>query len=387
MIRAVSRVHLAFWCAVVWMVIAGGPARAARLADWTAEYNDGAGLSLESPDGDFRFRQLGYLQVRGDVFHSDFERSEGQTRITLRRARLDWIVDVDGKYQLFIEIDGADFNGPNSSDLDLVVARISGPTYWDGRWTLGKFITPFSAENTRSSRSLDMVERYLALNSLFLLPALDVQFGGMVEQPIGSNWTLLAGVFNGNGRASDNLSDDNRHKEVQVKLRHGASDHLSWSLAFDRSNEEPQTLSLEGYTFTDYSSVGVDGTRRIYGGSFDYTAENFSLRGEGLYADFTDADTRLTGGYLQPAYYLNGNRDEGLQALLRLDYATIDGPAGDAIAAATGGLNWYVNPNLRLKGNLVLEYYDDPGNNVTPTSGVQGDGLKPYWLTELQMKF
>lgn len=369
----------------LFLFVSGSSINAAKLAEWTAEYNPGAGLSLESPEGNFRFRQLGYVQVRADVRHNDFERP-AQSEFSIRRARLDWIIDINKKYQLLLETDGADFNGPDQSDFDLVVAKISGPTYWGGRWYAGKFITPFSTENNRSSRSLDMIERYTALNSLFLLPALDIQFGGMIQQPLAEDWTLYGGVFNGNGRAADNLSDTNDHKEFQLKLRHEPSEEFQWSLSYDRSHEENQVLFLRGYTFTGFSSVTVEGTRHIYGGSFDYTRHPFSVRGEGLHANFSDAEADLKGGYLQPGYFLEGDRKDGLQALLRLDYATVDGPGldpsqGDVIGTVTGGLNWYVNPNVRLKGNVVAEYYDDPG------SGVQGDGWKPYLLTELQFKF
>ena len=218
------------------LILLSQPIQAAKLADWKAEYNPGAGLSLASPDGDFRFRQLGYLQVRGDLRHPDFQRPS-QGEFSIRRARLDWIIDIEEKYQLFLETDGADFNGPNQSDFDLVVARISGPSFGGGRWYAGKFITPFSTENNRSSRSLDMIERYTALNSLFLLPALDVQFGGMLEQPLSDDWTVYAGLFNGNGRAADNLSDDNDQKEFQLKLRQDVTDSFRWSLSYDRSDE------------------------------------------------------------------------------------------------------------------------------------------------------
>ncbi len=45
---------------------------------------------------------------------------------------------------------------------------------------LGKFTTPFSFENFRSSRAIDTIERYIALNAMFSVPALDVQTGGML---------------------------------------------------------------------------------------------------------------------------------------------------------------------------------------------------------------
>lgn len=236
-----------------------------------------------------------------------------------------------------------------------------------------------------------MIERYMALNSLFLLPALDVQFGAIQEQPLGEEWTLYAGLFNENGRAADNLSDNNGDKEVQLKVRHDYSENFTWSLSLDCSNEESPLLNLEGYSFTNYDSVPVEGTRRFNGGSFDYTSGPVSLRGEGLYADFADAGAHLVGGYLQPAYFQYGDRTGGLQYLLRADVASIGHDertlSGGTIRALTVGVNWYVNGNLRLKLNAVGEDYDGPGNNTTPTTGVQGEGLKPYLLTELQLKF
>jgi phosphate-selective porin len=372
------------------MVLLPMQVHAAKLSEWTLDYNEGGGgLELKSPSGDFRFRQLGYLQFRADVLHSDFQGPEQQGDFGIRRARLDWIFDIKKKYQLLLEVDAADGGGPNQSDFDFVVGRISGPSFWGGTWYAGKFITPFSTENNRSSRSLDMIERYLALNSLFLLPALDVQFGGMIKQPLSKDWTFYTGVFNGNGRAADNLADNNGSKEFQLKLRNDLTENFTWSIAFDRSHEQSQTLSLEGYSFTNYSSVSVQGTRRIYGGSFDYTSGSFSLRGEGLYASFPDANATLQGGYIQPAYFQYGNRNGGLQYLLRLDLATIeddDNPIpGDTIRAATLGMNWYINGNLRLKVNAVGEDYSGPGNTGSP--GVQGEGFKPYLLSELQFKF
>jgi len=376
--------------ACLWMLLAA-PVSAAPLAEWDLSYNEGGGgIELASPDGDFRFRQLGYIQVRGDVHHSDFK-SASQAEVGLRRARLDWIVDVQQAYQLLVEIDGADFNAANQSDFDLVVAKISGPLFEEGRWTVGKFITPFSTENNVSSRSLDMIERHLALNSLFLLPALDVQFGLEGRYPLSEDWSATLGVFNGNGRAADNLSDDNDHKEVQLRLDHRCSKHLSWSISGDVTSEEPQMLQLRGYTFVPYSSVSVEGTRYLYGASFRYEANGFALEGEGLYADFDDAGAKLAGGYLQPSVFSHGDRTGGLEYLLRLDAASIDKDgvalAGDTIRAITVGANWYVNGNVRFKVNLIGEDYDGPGNSVTPASGVQGEGFKPYLLSELQFKF
>jgi hypothetical protein len=260
-------------------------------------------------------------------------------------------------------------------------------------FTGGKYVSPFSTENLISSRSLDTVERYIALNSMFLLPALDVQFGAMLHGKVLSDDRLeyFLGVFNGNGRANDNLSDDNGEKEVQLKLNYQASEALKLGLGFDTTREEAQSLELRGLSFTPWVAVPIEGRRNGVTADFAWKRGRWSLRGEGLYFDYSDADAELGGGFVQAGYFVRGDATSGLQPLLRLETASIGSDRveldGDRIDAVTAGLNYFLGGNLRLQVDLVAERYNGLSNLPADASRVAGDGWKPYLLTELQIKF
>jgi phosphate-selective porin len=252
----------------------------------------------------------------------------------------------------------------------------------------GKFIVPFSTENLRSSRGYDVVERYLALNSMFLLPGLDTQYGLMVwgefeETPL-SYW---AGVFNGNGSANTNVKENNVAKEITGKLQYSFTPQFKVSAAFDYSNENTQTLKLSDYTFTDYHAVSVRGDRLGYNADLYYEHGPWSFRTEGLIFDFPDSGYQLFGGFLQPAYFFYGNYQKGLQALIRLDIAGLKNSADNSVkrlSAYTLGFQWFFSPNLRLQADYHITSVNTPGSlSVYTNSGELLHSL----LASLQLKF
>gem|GEM_PF-659470 len=361
---------------------------------WKVGYHEGGGgFYAESPDGDYAMRSLGYVQATAGVYHDDFERTDAPGDFGLRRARLDWIVDYKKKHRLFVEFDGGPGSTPGTSDFALVVAELDYSLEGDDLVvSAGKFVSPFSTENRLSSRSLDTVERYIALNSMFLLPALDVQYGAMVSGKVAANrLEYYLGVFNGNGRANDNLSDDNGDKEIQAKLNYFPRDGARFGLGFDWSNEERQSLQLRGLSFTPWVAVPIEGTRRGVTADFGWSLGRLHLRGEGLAYDFADAGASLGGGFVQGAWALRGDRSNGEEILLRLETAAIGSDRvtldGDRIDAATLGLNLFRLGVIRWQIDLVAEHYNGLSNLPANQSRVEGDGWKPYLLTELQLKF
>lgn len=380
--------------------VAAPPVSAPATVDgWEVGYRaNGGGFFLRSPDGAFQFRQLGYVQFVGSVFHDDFERADAPGDFSVRRARVDWIADFHDRYQLLLEIDGGPGSIPGGSDFGLVVAQLSADLDREGtlQFVGGKLITPFSTENRISSRSIDTVERYVALNSMFLLPALDVQYGAMLRGlALDGRLEVMGGVFNGNGRANDNLSDDNGDKEVQLKFNYRTAETpgaLKLGLGLDYSNEEEQSLQLRGLSFTPWVAVPVVGTRRGVSADFAWSRGPLSFRGEGLYFDFDDAGAELAGGFVQGARFLRGDEMDGLQALVRLETAALDsplldGPLGDRLDAVTLSLNWFWGGNVRLQVDAVGERYNGFSTLPAGASRVEGDGWKPYLLSELQIKF
>jgi len=255
----------------------------------------------------------------------------------------------------------------------------------------GKFITPFSSENFRSSRGLNTIERYMALNTMFLLPALDSQFGVVLfgKSEGDKRFGYYLGVFNGNGQANANPSDNNNKKEIQAKLLYQENENIELTLGLDYSNEESQVLSLVDLGFSRYVSVNIRGERLGFTGSGFFKSGRWSLHAEGIGFRFDKPDpgtAGLYGGYVQPAYFLLGDGNRGLQFLLRGEVSYLDadtGSNGDTLWAVTPGINWFLNPNVRLQVNGTFHYFDGPSS----LRGFDGSKWVPMMQAELQFKY
>lgn len=350
----------------------------------------GGGLYVAGPG--YLVRLLGYVQANFTAFDSALDRPDRGGDFFVRRARVDFLMTLQERYTLFIEFDGAPTAGTTTdSDFALVEAYVDAAVAGEALHVrAGKYIVPVSAENLRSSRSLETVERYLALNSLFVLPGLDTQFGVMVHGRLGpkGRFGYAVGVFNGNGLANANLSDDNGAKEWVARLTYDQPS-LSVGAAVDYAREEAQTLSLVDLGFNRYVSVAVAGER--LGFEADAFAERgrYSLRAEGLAFRFDapeGGDVGFTGGYVQPAVFVRGDAAGGLQLLVRFDVSHLDAgtsPDGSTMWAFLGGGNWYVGPNLRVQVNAVAHRFDGP----SALRGFDEARWTPMLQTEVQLKF
>lgn len=358
-------------------------ARLERLENRVGITPGGGGAYLR--DDDIELRMLGYVQGQANVFDGALDRDSAQD-FSVRRARLDFLVDLYDDYQLLVELDGA----PDRTAL--VIAQLDMALAGDAlKLRAGKFTSQFSTENARSSRSIDTVERYLALNSLFLVPALDTQYGVMAHGEAGAdrrfNWSL--GLYNGNGSANANVRDNNDAKEVQAKIGYQWTDSFSTRLALDYADEEAQTLSLVDAGFNDFASVDIDGTREGIGGDLHWTGGDWSLRAEAMGFRFdavAEEEVALYGGFIQPAWFISGNDQQGTQLLVRLETSQLDARTNtetDALHAATLGVNWFVNPNVRLQVNGIATHVDGP----SASQGFTDSRTLPSLLTQLQFKF
>lgn len=363
---------------------------------WTAGINpQGGGVYVKSPDGQALFRLYGYAQPQFTYTDKDNGLAFEETDFRVRRARLDFAADYQERYKLFIEVDGAPTDG-----TALVEAYVQAAYVKDRHFLrFGKFITPFSTENLRSSRALDTVERYLALNAAFSLPALDVQFGPMLWGYLdsGKKVSYYLGVFNGNSSAGaavvsgqrGNARDNNGDKEIQGRLNVKWTDALTTGAAFDSDREEEQTLTLASYSGGRFIALPVQGQRRGYDLDAHWKKGRLSLDSEWLGFDFRDSATKLDGGYAQVAYWARGSEaDGGVQPLLRAEVARLSGDAlrpldGREIEAVTAGANVWFNGWTRWQINLIGEHFDGRGNG----SFKAGSGWRPTVLSQLQIKF
>lgn len=381
-------------------------------AQWQVGLNpQGGGLFVRSPDGKVYFRLYGYAQPQLTGTDAENRQAYRNVDFRVRRARIDFSIDYDDRYKLFVEFDGAPADGT------ALVEGYAQAAYAKGKHFVrfGKYITPFSAENLRSSRALETVERYVALNAMFGLPALDVQFGPMLFGTVGTGdrkLTYYAGAFNGNASAGaqavngqrGNSRDNNKAKDLQARLDLQLGPKLKVGVAGDADDEPAQVLSLPSYSGLALISRPVAGSRRGVDADFRWgPASRFALSGEGLYQWFQDTDIKLRGGYVQAGYWLSGTeKDGGVQGLLRVERAEL---AGDAVEDATGSgfdarrldaitaaANVWLNGATRVQLNGILEHSGGAGAGTTGTmTSGPADGLarewRPTFLAQFQVKF
>ena len=363
---------------------------------WTAGINpQGGGVFVKSPDGQALFRLYGYAQPTFTYTDRDNGLTFEQTDFRVRRARLDFAADYQDRYKLFVELDAAPADGTALVEGYVQAAYVKDRHYL----RFGKFITPFSTENLRSSRALDTVERYLALNAAFSLPALDVQFGPMLWGYLdpGKKVTYYVGVWNGNSSAGaavvggqrGNARDNNGAKEVQGRLNVKWTDELTTGAAFDTDREEEQTLTLASYSGGKFIGLTVHGQRRGYDLDAHWKRGRLSLDSEWLGFDFRDSAARLGGGYGQVAFWARGSEaNGGVQPLVRAEVARLSGNAlspidGREITAVTAGANVWFNGWTRWQIDLIGEHFDGRGNGAFKS----GSGWRPTVLNQLQIKF
>jgi len=370
---------------------------------WTAGVNPkGGGVFVRSPDGDACFRLYGYAQPTMTATVDDHNQAWGNLDFRIRRARIDFSADYGDRYKLFLEYDGAPSDGTS-----LVEAWTQAAYAKDRHYVrFGKFVSPFSTEDLRSSRSLLTVERYAALNALFGLPAVDVQIGPMLWGYVDSGKRLMyqLALFNGNASAGATVSngsrgnarDNNRHKELQARVNVKVCSELTVGGAFDFDREGEQTLAISSYSGARFASTSVMGDR--VAGDFDahWAKGRWNADAEWLVADFPDADATLHGGYVMAAFWADGDEGSGgVQPILRADYAeimdavqytSIEGEPTfftPTIASLTGGANLWFDGRTRLQLNAILEHVNGAGNGV-----YTGDARwRPVFLSQFQVKF
>jgi phosphate-selective porin len=363
----------------------------------------GGGFTLN--DGPYSFSLFGFAQGLGSVYDSKLQRSDGNGDFNVRAARLDFFFDYANRYQLLVEVDTAPGNGvPGGSDFGLVVASLNTKVIGNAlQIEAGKLTDPFSTENYRTSRDVDTIERFMALNSLFILPALDSQYGAVIKGELGKErkFGYFFGTFNGNADAFNNTSDSNDSKELVAKLTY-ARPGFSAGLGLDYSRESSQLLSLTDLSFANYLTVPIQGERFGIGADAFWEWGRWTLRTEGLAFRFNvdrtpplgiaglvtsnDRTAVLSGAFIQPTVYLRGNRTQGMELLLRGEFSRLEvrgNTDGDTLYALTLGMNWYLSPNLRLQTNSILHYFNGPSRLL----GFREKETVPLLLTELQIKF
>lgn len=381
---------------------------------WTTGYKDGGnGFFWASPDQAFVYKMMGYVQfnhqwtdARGAAIRAGSAKPVSND-FYLRRARLDFSGTVFKKTELFVEIEGAVGTTPGAtsttasakqSDFALVEAKITHKFGDPFQLRFGKFLTPFSNENTfRGSRALDTVERYAALNTMILLPSLDTQNGVMTfGQWAKGRYAYYAGVFNGNGRQGDNYRDNNSQKNLQGRFawkplaaKTGPMSAMSFGLGVDWDRELGQTLTLATLGGTTMNTMSVEGDRLGFSPDvFVPVGKWLEIRGEALFERFNDSRANMYGGFGQVMWNIfKTEKGFGLSPLVRAESAVMSESVGQTISRLnilTVGWNFYFNKNVRWQCNYIPSHFRYTG---TDAATISKEGHYDEVLNQIQVKF
>ncbi len=354
----------------------------------TIAYKPGNGLHISSTNNDWDFLFAGYINSIYS-FHNVNENNAVQNNLNVHRARIDLGFNYLNDYNLFFEFDAA------GQRTEMVLAQIQAKLFYANYLLAGKFINPFSPENNRTTSGLSTIERYSGLNSMFMLPALDAQYGLMYFGSA-SNLKYYFSLTNGNGEAAQNISENNNSKDVTARLEYKTSPNFGFGASIDYTKEETQQLNLADHTFDSFSIANVNGKRLGYLGNFEYNENPYLFRGEMFQYNFNEGLSlsnevkNFLGGYLEAGYFLSGNNNDGVQLIGRFETArygkTIDNFTGPTVLNSyLLGTNWYANTIFSFQLNLIYENANK--NSVIPLTRLTSRSDEFEILSTVQLKF
>ncbi|HEY0513744.1 MAG TPA: porin [Thermoanaerobaculia bacterium] len=351
------------------------------------------GFSLRSADGNYVLRLRGYVQLDGRFWVGDKEKPQVETFL-LRRVRPIFEGTV---YKIFDFRVIPDFGAGQTVLQDAYMEGRFSPAF---RVRAGKFKPPVGLERLQSATDLLFVERALPTN---LVPNRDlgVQIGGDLA---GGTVSYALGVFNGvpDGGSAD--ADTNNGKDVAGRLffqpfvaGSGPLKSLGFGVSASQGNQNgtPASPNLAPYKtpgqqnfFTyrsDATAAGTtlaDGTRSrlspqgyFYSGPFgllaEYVISRQEVRHDAAAARLENKSWQVAGSWViaggeashrgvvpktvfDPAAHTWGTFEIAVRySELEVDRAAFPvfaSPASSARSAKAwaGGLNWYLNRNLRL---------------------------------------
>ena len=356
----------------------------------------GGGMFIKSEDGRAIVRLMGYAQPTFIATAVSNKQAYKVPSFFVRRARADFKAEFDSLYTLFFEYDA----GPTSG-TSLVEGYAQAALVRDYlNFRMGKYIQPFSAENLRSSRGLETVERFQALNALIGLPAFDAKIGAMVFGTLdpGKQVKYFLGVNNGNGTAANtgDVRDNNSDKDFIARLEYSPGKVFRVGVAGDYDKQRAQTLTVRSYSGAIFDSIRVYGTRMALDVDLHSQLNALGLEAEWIWANFADTNASLHGGFVQAGYWVKGSEAEGgIEPVVRLEYTQVaaDNPAvptpsevdGATLMSATLGLNWWLNGWTRWQLNLIEETTSKKGNGAYAAAD---DGrFLPTVFAQFQIKF
>ena len=315
---------------------------------------------------------------------------EQEDGVEFRRARLYFSGSIYNNVEYKLQLD---FEGGDPDFKDAYLALTDLPI---GKIKMGDFKEPFSLEELTSSNYITFLER--ALPNAF---APSRNTGVMLHRVASDEKTTAAiGLFRNTNNYGEDSGDDGgynvtgRITALPIYEDDGKS-LLHIGAAYSHRNpDDSYSVSAEpeahlANTFVNTGSISGD-RMELLGLEAAWVDGPLSLQSEYITADagrFTGSDVRFDGYYVQASYFLTGehrNYKTSEAAFSRVkpksNYSYGVGPGaweikvrlseldlndgnitGGKLNDVTTGLNWYLNPNVKLMWDWVHADRDNIG--------------------------
>ena len=329
----------------------------------------------------------GRLHLDAASFDNPAASSNRDTKAAVRRARLELSGRLSKAVRFRID---REFAGSSKGwrNLWLSVEPVRNVVIKGGN-----FVVPFSAEDLQSSNTLPFAERSLASS---LTPGYGL--GGSISAS-GRKWSASAGYFtdaldSAEGRSSKRGNGVAARFTVTPLKKHGRLVHLGIALERRNFNHDdklrfsadpgstlaPSLMSTGTISRLDHlrsfsvEAAGSSGSLMVQG-NFVLTGidrngrQDLTFSGQNLQASWLVTgghyDYSVSQGLFDGPALREGKRAIELSARIsRLDLNSGPVQHGTGLAL-TGGLNWYINRNLRLMGDYTESRVHFPNTNST----------------------
>lgn len=356
------------------------------------------GLRFKSTDEKFKLKIGGRIMndwvwaTEDDDIKANVGQQEDGTEF--RRARMYMAGSIYENIGYKLQFDFA------GGDADLKDAYIALTDFPLGGLKMGHFKEPFSLEELTSSKYITFMER--ALPNV-LSPGRNTGFM-LSDAPAGQRMTWALGLFRStDGNGEDDTGDDGGYnitgRVTSLPVYENQGRHLlhlggSYSLRYPDEDDFEYETEPEAHLLDDFLETGNLSADRadLLGLEAAWVAGPFSLQGEYMYNDVTSrqgglSDVSFDGYYVQASYFLTGEQRKyktsagafsrvkpkenfsfaggpgAWEAGLRfseVDMSDEDVTAGK-LENITAGINWHLNPNMRIMWNYVHADKDDIG--------------------------
>ncbi|MCH8964171.1 MAG: porin [Planctomycetes bacterium] len=365
------------------------------------------GIRIDSDDGLFKLRIGGRIQLDGAIMDADngLERrgiGDLEDSLEFRRARIYIQGDIYEDYFFRVQYD---FAGGDAEFRDVYMGMRNLP--YVGNIMVGQFKEPFGLEELTSSNYITFMERSTGTEAF--APARNTGLM-LYNTAFNKRMTWAAGVFLetddfGDGEFNDGFNytarltglpwyeEDGRellhlgvafsHKNFEGDRRVG--DSFGRFRSRPESHLAPRFVDTGRFFLESANLLGVEAA--WVHGPFSLQGEYVHVFANGLDA-FRSSNPDFNAFYTQASYFLTGEhrkykqasgtftrvrplknfRDDGgrgaWEVAARYSYIDLDRANinGDRLDDFTLGLNWYLNPNMRVMFNYILADSEDRGD-------------------------